>query len=60
MVRLAIGFFVIALISFVLGLNSFAGVSIEVGKMLLVVFLILSVISLIVGIASGKKPNLPT
>ncbi|MBA2404744.1 MAG: DUF1328 domain-containing protein [Bdellovibrionales bacterium] len=58
MLRAAITFFILGLISMVLGANGFAGLSIEIGKVLLAVFLIFAVISFIASIVTGKKPSL--
>ena len=55
MLRAAIAFFVIGLVSFLLGANGVGGLSIEVGKILLVVFLILAVISFAANFFGGKK-----
>ena len=57
MIRAAIGFFILAFIALALGLNQIAGVSIEMGKLLLGVFLILAVISGLVGIFTGRSPK---
>jgi uncharacterized membrane protein YtjA (UPF0391 family) len=57
MIRAAISFFVIALVAYFLGANSLAGVSIEVGKILLFVFLALSVVSILVAAVTGKNPR---
>jgi uncharacterized membrane protein YtjA (UPF0391 family) len=60
MLRAAIGFFVLALIAIILGANNIAGVSMEVGKVLLFVFLALAVISFVVSLLTGKSTrNLP-
>lgn len=59
MIRAAITFFILALVAFLFGANGIAGLSMEIGKVLLAVFLVLAVISLIGGIATGKKPHLP-
>jgi len=58
MIRAAIGFFVLALVAILLGANGIAGLSMEIGKILLVVFLALAVISFLASIFSGKKPRL--
>ena len=59
MLRAALGFFVLALIAVVFGASGVAGVSMEIGRMLLVVFLILAVISFVIGIVSGRVgPNI--
>jgi uncharacterized membrane protein YtjA (UPF0391 family) len=54
MLRAALGFFVLALIAIVLGAGGIAGVSMEIGRLLLVVFLILAVLSFLGGIFSGR------
>lgn len=58
MLRAAIVFFVIALLAIIFGATGFAGVSMEIGKTLLGVFLVLAVISFIFSLISGKKPPL--
>ena len=58
MLRAAIGFFVLALLAVVLGASGVAGVSMEIGRALLVVFLILAVISFVAGIVSGRGPQI--
>jgi uncharacterized membrane protein YtjA (UPF0391 family) len=55
MVRAAIAFFIIALVAFFLGANGIAGLSVDIGKILLVVFLILSVISFLAAAVTGRK-----
>jgi uncharacterized membrane protein YtjA (UPF0391 family) len=55
MVRAAISFFILALVAYVLGANGIAGLSIEIGRILLVVFLVLAVISFLVSVVTGKK-----
>lgn len=57
MIRAAIAFFVLALVAFVLGAGNIAGLSMEIGRTLLVVFLILAVISFIASLITGKSPN---
>lgn len=58
MLRAAIAFFVLALIAYFLGAGGIAGMSMEVGRILIFAFLALAVISLVVGLVSGRKPNL--
>jgi uncharacterized membrane protein YtjA (UPF0391 family) len=53
MIRAAIGFFILAIIAIILGANGIAGLSMEIGKLLLVVFLVLSIGSLIFGLITG-------
>lgn len=57
MLRAAIVFFVIGLLAYVIGANNVAGLSVEIGKVLLWVFLALAVVSLVVSLASGKRPK---
>lgn len=59
MLRAAIIFFVLGLVSLFLGANGVAGLSIDIGKMLLGVFIVLAVISFIASLVSGKSPRLP-
>ncbi|HAZ12845.1 MAG: DUF1328 domain-containing protein [Bdellovibrionales bacterium GWA2_49_15] len=58
MVRVAIAFFVLAIVAIVFGAYGVAGLSIEIGKTLLVVFLVLAVLSFFAGIFTGKGNNL--
>ena len=57
MLRAAIGFFVLALVAMLLGAGGVAGVSLEVGRMLLWVFLVLAVLSLVAGLVTGRGPK---
>ena len=59
MIRAAIAFFILAVVSILLGLGGLAGISMEIGKILVSVFLVLAVLSFLVSIATGKKPQLP-
>ncbi len=58
MIRAAISFFILAIVAYVLGANGIAGISVDIGKTLLIVFMALAVISYVVFLATGKK-NLP-
>ena len=53
MLRAAIAFFVLALIAILFGATGFAGVSMEIGRTLLLVFLVLAGISFIASLVSG-------
>lgn len=55
MLRAAIVFFALGLIAILLGANGIGGLSIDIGKTLLFVFLILAVISFIASLVVGKK-----
>lgn len=57
MVRAAIAFFILALVAFLLGAGGIAGMSMDIGKTLLAVFLVLAVISFIVSLVTGKSPK---
>ena len=58
MLRTSISFFIIAIVAFVLGANGIAGISIEIGKILLTVFLVLAAISYFGYLITGRKPRL--
>lgn len=55
MLRAAIIFFILALVGFIFGATGFAGLSMEIGKLLLTVFLILSAVSFIASMITGRK-----
>lgn len=55
MIRAAIAFFILAIIAFVLGAYGIAGLSMQIGKILLVVFLVLAIISFLGGTLTGRK-----
>jgi uncharacterized membrane protein YtjA (UPF0391 family) len=55
MLRAAIAFFILALVAMLLGVTGIAGLSMEIGKLLLMVFLILAVISFIAHLVTGGK-----
>ena len=55
MLRAAIAFFVLALVAFFLGANGIGGLSMEIGRTLLFVFLVLAVISFVVSLISGRR-----
>lgn len=58
MLRAAIIFFVLGLIAMLLGATGFAGLSVDIGKTLLLVFLILAAISFVAGLLRGKDPKI--
>lgn len=57
MIRAAIGFFILALIAYLIGATGIAGISMEIGRILIVVFLILAVISFLVSVVTGRRPR---
>ena len=59
MLRAAIVFFVIALLAGFLGMNNVAGLSEELGKLLLFVFLALAVITFVASLATGRRSGPP-
>ena len=59
MLRAALMFFFIGLVAMVLGATGVAGISIEAGRLLLGVFVVLAVVSFAVALITGKKPLLP-
>jgi len=60
MLRAAIIFFVLALVSMGFGAYGFAGMSMEIGRLLLFVFIALALVSVVVGLVTGRSPkNLP-
>ena len=58
MLRAAVAFFVLALVAMILGASNFAGMSMEIGRTLLFVFLILAAISFVASLVSGRKTNI--
>lgn len=54
MLRAAIAFFVLAIVAFILGASGVAGMSMEIGKLLLTIFLVLAVISFIIDLVSRR------
>ena len=59
MVQAAILFFVLALVSIVFGAYGIAGITFDFGKILLMVFLCLSLLSFVGGLFSGRKKHMP-
>ncbi|MBX3016446.1 MAG: DUF1328 domain-containing protein [Bdellovibrionaceae bacterium] len=57
MVRAALAFFILALVAYVLGATGLAGLSVDIGQTLLVVFLVLAIISFGIGLISGRSPK---
>lgn len=55
MLRAAIGFFVLGLLALFFGANGIAGVSIEMGRILLLVFIVLAVLSMVSGMIGGRR-----
>jgi uncharacterized membrane protein YtjA (UPF0391 family) len=58
MIRAAVGFFVLALVAYIFGANGLAGLSMEVGKILVGVFIVLAVVFTVVSLITGKKTKI--
>lgn len=58
LIGLAVIFFIIALIAYVMGARGVAGMSAGIGRTLLFVFLVLAIIFVIVGLVQGHGPTL--
>ena len=57
LVYVAIIFFIIAIVAYVLGARGVAGMSAGIGRTLLFVFLVLAVIMVIIGLVNGRGPG---
>lgn len=54
MLNAAITFFVLALVAFLFGAIGFAGISMEIGRTFLFVFLVLAIISFVANMVRGR------
>lgn len=54
MLRAAIIFFVIAIVAFIFGASGVAGMSMEIGRLLLMVFLALAIISFLINLMGRR------
>jgi uncharacterized membrane protein YtjA (UPF0391 family) len=57
MLRAALAFFVLAIIAYILGATGVAGMSMDIARVLLVVFLVLAVIGVAIGLIGGGRPR---
>ncbi|HMN69783.1 MAG TPA: DUF1328 domain-containing protein [Bdellovibrionales bacterium] len=57
MLRAGLVFLALALIAYVLGATGVAGISMEIGRILLMVFLVLAVIGVAAGLIGGGRPK---
>ncbi len=57
LLRTSISFFVLALIAYLLGANGIAGLSVDIGRTLLWVFLIVAAVSMLVHLVTGRSPR---
>jgi uncharacterized membrane protein YtjA (UPF0391 family) len=60
MLRASLVFFVVGLMAIALGANGVGGVSLELGRLLLFVFLGLSILSFLGALVSGRTPKAPS
>lgn len=58
MLRASLAFFILALIAMLFGAYGFAGMSVDIARTLLIVFLILSVISFVAGQVTGRDTKI--
>jgi uncharacterized membrane protein YtjA (UPF0391 family) len=59
MLRAAIIFFVVGLLAMFLGMNNIGGLSVELGKLLLFVFVGLAIVSFVVSMVTGRRSGPP-
>lgn len=59
MLRAAIAFFILAIVAFIFGASGIAGMSMEIGRILLFVFLVLAVISFVVNLVTTRGSRGP-
>ena len=57
MLNAAITFFIIGLAAFILGATGIAGLSMEAGKLMLIVFCVLAALSFIIRTVTGRQPK---
>jgi uncharacterized membrane protein YtjA (UPF0391 family) len=55
MFRTAVIFFVLGIFSYFIGMNNIDGLSMEVGRIILIVFVVISVISALTGFSRRKR-----
>ena len=58
MFRTAIGFFVFGLVAMLLGAYGVAGLSIEIGRTVLFIFVALAIITWLSGLVTGRRSRL--
>lgn len=59
MLRAAIVFFVIGLLAMFFGMNNVGGLSVELGKLLLFVFVGLAIVSFVASLVTGRRSGPP-
>ena len=58
MLRAALMFFILALVAMAIGATGIAGLSIEIGRTLIGVFLVLAIVSALVHLLTGRSSRL--
>lgn len=58
MLRAAIAFFILALVAMIFGASGIAGISVEAGRLLLGVFLLLAIVSFVINLVTGKRSSI--
>jgi uncharacterized membrane protein YtjA (UPF0391 family) len=59
MLRWSLAFFIIAIIAALFGFGGIAGGAVEIAKLLFFFFLVVCVVSLVWGLATGRRTNPP-
>lgn len=59
MLRAALVFFVLAILSYIVGATGLAGMSMDIARILLVVFLVLAAIGVAAGLVTGNNKSPP-
>lgn len=57
MLRAAVLFFILGLVAIIFGATGFAGVTMDIGRTLLIAFLALAVITFLAGVMGGNTPR---
>lgn len=57
MFRAALSFFVLALVAYLFGAYGIVGISLDIGRLLLTVFLALAIITFLGGLITGRSPR---
>ncbi len=57
MLRAILAFFVLAVFALLVGATGMAGISIEIGRVVLVAFLVFAVVAVAIGLLKGRRPK---
>ncbi|MGE4233374.1 MAG: DUF1328 domain-containing protein [Bacteriovoracia bacterium] len=58
MLRASIFFFIIGLVAYFIGANNIAGLSVEIGRVMLKIFVVLAAVSLALSFITGRRPKI--